>query len=187
MNRVQEETSLINDPQIENDIALLARGADSIISVDELRAVLAAAEALEELYRQNISCRVFSGGIAVSNFRDQSTRTRFSFASASALLGLQLQDQCNQFRHIVSIYLSCFYRAALLLKNLLGNIFTFGFSAACQCYITEHFRQLRTFVCHNLPYSARTYYQNSGHDFLPSFLVELSLPFRNTCTRSCFH
>src|SRR3954465_1997385 len=58
----------------------------------ELKAVLLAAEALEELYRQNISCRVFNGGIAVSNFRDQSTRTRFSFASASALLGLQLQE-----------------------------------------------------------------------------------------------
>jgi ornithine carbamoyltransferase len=61
-------------------------------SVDELRAVLGAAEALEELYKANISCRVFNGGIAVSNFRDQSTRTRFSFASAAALLGLQLQE-----------------------------------------------------------------------------------------------
>src|SRR5437763_7651190 len=58
----------------------------------ELKAVLLAAEALEQLYRQNISSRVFHGGIAVSNFRDQSTRTRFSFASASALLGLQLQE-----------------------------------------------------------------------------------------------
>jgi knotted carbamoyltransferase YgeW len=59
---------------------------------EELRAVLLAAEALEELYKANISARVFSGGIAVSNFRDQSTRTRFSFASASSLLGLQLQE-----------------------------------------------------------------------------------------------
>src|SRR4051812_1201947 len=59
---------------------------------EELRAVLLAAEALEELYKNNISSRVFNGGIAVSNFRDQSTRTRFSFASASALLGLQLQE-----------------------------------------------------------------------------------------------
>ncbi len=61
-------------------------------AVDELRAVLNAAEALEELYQANISSRVFQGGIAVSNFRDQSTRTRFSFASAAALLGLQLQE-----------------------------------------------------------------------------------------------
>src|SRR5215212_10514192 len=58
----------------------------------ELKAVLLAAEALEALYSQNISSRVFNGGIAVSNFRDLSTRTRFSFASASALLGLQLQE-----------------------------------------------------------------------------------------------
>src|SRR5687767_7308091 len=61
-------------------------------STEELKAILLAAEALEELYKNNISCRVFNGGIAVSNFRDQSTRTRFSFASASALLGLQLQE-----------------------------------------------------------------------------------------------
>ena len=61
-------------------------------TTEELRSVLLAAEALEELYRSNISCRVFNGGIAVSNFRDQSTRTRFSFASASSLLGLQLQE-----------------------------------------------------------------------------------------------
>ena len=35
---------------------------------------------------------MFNGGIAVSNFRDQSTRTRFSFASAASLLGLPLQE-----------------------------------------------------------------------------------------------
>jgi knotted carbamoyltransferase YgeW len=58
----------------------------------ELKAVLLAAEALEQLYAANISTRVFNGGIAVSNFRDQSTRTRFSFASASSLLGLPLQE-----------------------------------------------------------------------------------------------
>src|SRR3954468_21017731 len=61
-------------------------------SVEELKAVLRAAEALEELYTNNISSRVFSGGIAVSNFRDQSTCTRFSFASATSLLGLKLQE-----------------------------------------------------------------------------------------------
>jgi knotted carbamoyltransferase YgeW len=61
-------------------------------STEELKAVLLAAEALEGLYRDNISCRVFDGGLAVSNFRDQSTRTRFSFASAAALLGLALVD-----------------------------------------------------------------------------------------------
>ncbi len=58
----------------------------------ELNATLLAAEALENLYAANVSCRVFNGGIAVSNFRDQSTRTRFSFASAASLLGLNLQE-----------------------------------------------------------------------------------------------
>jgi len=61
-------------------------------STDELHAVLLTAEILEELYRANISTRVFSGGLAVSNFRDKSTRTRFSFASAASLLGLTTQD-----------------------------------------------------------------------------------------------
>ncbi len=61
-------------------------------SAEELRAVLAAAEALEELHRSGTSCRVFNGGIAVSNFRDNSTRTRFSFSSAASLLGLSVQD-----------------------------------------------------------------------------------------------
>ena len=58
----------------------------------DLRAVLLVAEALEEMWRANISARVFQGGLAVSNFRDKSTRTRFSFASAASLLGLSLVD-----------------------------------------------------------------------------------------------
>ena len=40
MNAVQEEPIPPNDPQIEHELALLSRGADSIISVDELRAKL---------------------------------------------------------------------------------------------------------------------------------------------------
>ena len=58
----------------------------------DLRAVLLAAEALEEVWQANIDARVFRGGLAVSNFRDKSTRTRFSFASAASLLGLSLLD-----------------------------------------------------------------------------------------------
>ena len=61
-------------------------------SMADLNAVLLLAEALEEMYRANISARVFEGGLAVSNFRDKSTRTRFSFASAASLLGLSAQD-----------------------------------------------------------------------------------------------
>jgi ornithine carbamoyltransferase len=61
-------------------------------TVDELKVVLNVAEGLRHLYRNNISCRLFQSGLAVSNFRDNSTRTRFSFASASNLLGLAVQD-----------------------------------------------------------------------------------------------
>jgi len=50
------------------------------------------AEALEYCYRANISTRVFDGGLAISNFRDKSTRTRFSFASAGSMLGLSVTD-----------------------------------------------------------------------------------------------
>lgn len=58
----------------------------------ELDAIVHTAEALEEMYYGNVSAHAFKGGLAVSNFRDKSTRTRFSFASAASLLGLSLQD-----------------------------------------------------------------------------------------------
>jgi knotted carbamoyltransferase YgeW len=61
-------------------------------SVDELRKIVAVADALQWLRRQNISTRCFDSGLAVSIFRDQSTRTRFSFCSAANLLGLGVQD-----------------------------------------------------------------------------------------------
>jgi len=58
----------------------------------DLRALLLATETFEELWRANIDTRLFRGGLAVSLFRDKSTRTRFSFASAASLLGLSLMD-----------------------------------------------------------------------------------------------
>ena len=61
-------------------------------TVEELKAVLNIADALKYLHSNNISTRLFESGIAVSLFRDNSTRTRFSFASASNLLGLSVQD-----------------------------------------------------------------------------------------------
>jgi knotted carbamoyltransferase YgeW len=61
-------------------------------SVDELKKIIAVAEALRWLRRENISSRCFDSGMAVSLFRDQSTRTRFSFFSAANLLGLGVQD-----------------------------------------------------------------------------------------------
>ena len=61
-------------------------------SLPELQLILQTAELMKHLYEQNISLRVFDTGLAISNFRDNSTRTRFSFASASNLLGLAVQD-----------------------------------------------------------------------------------------------
>ena len=61
-------------------------------SDEDLKTVLEVASVLKEMRVANISPRVFDSGLAISNFRDNSTRTRFSFASASNLLGLAVQD-----------------------------------------------------------------------------------------------
>ena len=59
---------------------------------DELAAVFAVADALRDLRERNISTRIFDSGLGISIFRDNSTRTRFSFASACNLLGLEVSD-----------------------------------------------------------------------------------------------
>ena len=59
---------------------------------DELEALFTVADALRCLRKDNISAGIFDSGIAVSLFRDNSTRTRFSFASASNFLGLEVRD-----------------------------------------------------------------------------------------------
>ena len=59
---------------------------------DELEAVFTVADALRHLRENNISTKVFDSGLGISLFRDNSTRTRFSFASACNLLGLEVQD-----------------------------------------------------------------------------------------------
>ena len=61
-------------------------------SRDELDATFLVADILRAMRELNISPRIWDSGIAVSNFRDNSTRTRFSFASACDLLGLYIQD-----------------------------------------------------------------------------------------------
>jgi len=58
----------------------------------DLRIILEVAAILKEMRAKGISPRVFDSGLAISNFRDNSTRTRFSFASASNMLGLAVQD-----------------------------------------------------------------------------------------------
>ncbi len=59
---------------------------------DEISATLQVAEILRGLRQRNISSRLFDSGLGVSLFRDNSTRTRFSFTSACNLLGLGVQD-----------------------------------------------------------------------------------------------
>lgn len=71
----------------ENDFFLTWEKTD-----DEIKAVFLVADALRYMRENNISTRVFESGLGISLFRDNSTRTRFSFASACNLLGLEVQD-----------------------------------------------------------------------------------------------
>lgn len=59
---------------------------------DEIKSVFTVADILRKMREKNISSKIFDSGLAVSVFRDNSTRTRFSFASACNLLGLEVQD-----------------------------------------------------------------------------------------------
>jgi knotted carbamoyltransferase YgeW len=87
---------------IETQLAALEQlhpelyGQDFLLTVDRPRAdletVLRVAGILERLHADNVDARVFASGLAISIFRDQSTRTRFSYASAASLLGLQLSE-----------------------------------------------------------------------------------------------
>lgn len=72
------------------------KGRDFLLTWDksreELETILQTALVLKALRTSNISPRVYDSGLAVSLFRDNSTRTRFSFASACNLLGLSVSD-----------------------------------------------------------------------------------------------
>ena len=59
---------------------------------DEIRAVLEVAQLMSDLHKSGRSIRAFDTGLAISLFRDNSTRTRFSFASAANALGLGIAD-----------------------------------------------------------------------------------------------
>ncbi|MCP4748011.1 MAG: knotted carbamoyltransferase YgeW [Desulfobacteraceae bacterium] len=58
----------------------------------QIQSTFLVAEILRGLRQKNISSRIFDSGLGISLFRDQSTRTRFSFSSACNLLGLEVQD-----------------------------------------------------------------------------------------------
>ena len=74
-------------------------------TTDELKALYATAAALRNLRERNISSKIFDSGLAVSLFRDNSTRTRFSFSKASNLLGLELQDLDEKKSQIDDMYI----------------------------------------------------------------------------------
>ena len=69
---------------------------------DELKAVALVADLFKDLHKSGISFRSFDTGLAISIFRDKSTRTRFSFASAVNALGLglsELDEEKSQIAH----------------------------------------------------------------------------------------
>jgi len=71
-------------------------------SAETLRAVLLAAEILEDFSRGGVATRAFDSGLGVSIFRDNSTRTRYAFRSGCNLLGLmteELDESTSQIAH----------------------------------------------------------------------------------------
>lgn len=91
MSNVAQFTKILDgltfDKMYKNDFLLTWEKTQ-----DELMAVYTVADALRHLRENNISPKIFDSGLGISLFRDNSTRTRFSFASACNLLGLEVQD-----------------------------------------------------------------------------------------------
>lgn len=88
LNTYIEKLNKLNFKEMyNNDFLLTWEKSD-----DEIEAVFTIAEALRYMRENNISTKVFESGLGISIFRDNSTRTRFSFASACNLLGLEVQD-----------------------------------------------------------------------------------------------
>ncbi len=88
MNKMIEELKALNlKDMYQNDFFLTWEKSD-----DEIQGVFQVAEILRKMRENNISSKIFDSGLAISLFRDNSTRTRFSFASACNLLGLTVQD-----------------------------------------------------------------------------------------------
>jgi knotted carbamoyltransferase YgeW len=84
---IKDLNNLSFDSMYQNDFFLTWEK-----TLDELKATWSVADALRYLREHNISTKVFDSGLGISLFRDNSTRTRFSFASACNLLGLKVQD-----------------------------------------------------------------------------------------------
>ncbi|MCU0788288.1 MAG: knotted carbamoyltransferase YgeW [Verrucomicrobia bacterium] len=88
--------TLKNQLETLQSLQLNSHGRDFLLtwekSADDIRALTLVAECLSELHRAGKPFRVYDTGLAISIFRDNSTRTRFSFASAANALGLGLVD-----------------------------------------------------------------------------------------------
>ncbi|EJP6472931.1 knotted carbamoyltransferase YgeW [Clostridium sporogenes] len=84
---IEELKNIEFEKMYNNDFFLTWEKTD-----DELKAVFTVADILRKMRENNISLKVFDSGLGISVFRDNSTRTRFSFASACNLLGLEVQD-----------------------------------------------------------------------------------------------
>jgi knotted carbamoyltransferase YgeW len=90
MNAIKKAIQTLSEKKID------MKGKDFFLtwekSRDELDATFLVADILRAMRENNVSPKIWDSGIAVSNFRDNSTRTRFSYSSACNLLGLYVQD-----------------------------------------------------------------------------------------------
>ncbi|WP_372369940.1 knotted carbamoyltransferase YgeW [Candidatus Uabimicrobium sp. HlEnr_7] len=57
-------------------------------SDEDIKATLITAKILRQMHKNGISAKAFDSGTAISIFKDQSTRTRYSFDSATNFIGL---------------------------------------------------------------------------------------------------
>ncbi len=84
---IQQLAQLNYQDMYSNDFLLTWEKSDQ-----EVQATFLVADILRGLRQRNTSTRLFNSGLGISLFRDQSTRTRFSYASACNMLGLTMQD-----------------------------------------------------------------------------------------------
>ncbi len=84
---IKDLSKLASDKMFNDDFFLTWDKSD-----DEIKSTFIVADILRNLREENISTKIFDSGLGISLFRDNSTRTRFSYASACNLLGLEVQD-----------------------------------------------------------------------------------------------
>lgn len=89
--RLIDELEKLNENLFSNDFLLTWEK-----SVTDIKAVITCAEILKNMHYLNKNFKIFDSGLAVSVFKDNSTRTRFSFASACNALGLAVSDLDEQ-------------------------------------------------------------------------------------------